>query len=121
MGFLGIDDYLGGADLPLLHNQKVPWVDVVSGIGNSGLLVSKGPEFEKRRDRALKKSSWSKEQMEDTELSGKSLSDSDINYRVSMIVKEAKQILDVGKRIGVNFVGNENEVINDLVDIELKA
>ncbi|KAL4364149.1 hypothetical protein GQ457_04G012440 [Hibiscus cannabinus] len=167
MGFLDIDDYLGGADLPLLHNQKVPWVDIVSGKGNSGLLVSKGPgegkvaergsdkdfvvdsdkdwvnrrkrnakkygsirdiqnqsisEFEKRRrDRVFKKSSWSKEQLEDTELSGKSLSDSDINYRVSMIVKEVKQILDVGKRIGVNFVGNENEVINDLVDIELKA
>ncbi|KAL4376870.1 hypothetical protein GQ457_02G039660 [Hibiscus cannabinus] len=79
-------------------------------------------EFERRRrDKALKKMSWSKEQMEDTELSGKSLSDSDINYRVSMIVKEARQIVGLGKRIGVNFVGDENEVINDLVDIELKA
>ncbi|KAK9030537.1 hypothetical protein V6N11_031962 [Hibiscus sabdariffa] len=55
LGFLGIDDYLGGADLPLLHNQKVLWVDVVSGIGNSGLLVSKGPDEGKVAERGSDK------------------------------------------------------------------
>ncbi|KAK8714198.1 hypothetical protein V6N13_149392 [Hibiscus sabdariffa] len=44
----------------------------------------------KRRDIALKKKNWSKESLEETELSGKSLSDSDINNRVSRIIKEAK-------------------------------
>ncbi|KAK8656801.1 hypothetical protein V6N13_098738 [Hibiscus sabdariffa] len=136
MGPLGIEDYLGGADVIPSHNQKLSWVDIVSGKENSGLLVSKDlvdgkitehgsdrgfivdfdedkvnrkkrkakkygsildiqnqsiSEFERRRrDKALKKRSWSKEQLEDTKLSGKSLSDSDINNRVSVIVKEVR-------------------------------
>ncbi|KAL4347478.1 hypothetical protein GQ457_17G001450 [Hibiscus cannabinus] len=55
----------------------------------------------KRRDIALKKKNWSKESLEKTELSGKSLSDSDINNRVSRIIKEAKQVLKLGEKIGV--------------------
>ncbi|KAK8681413.1 hypothetical protein V6N13_053817 [Hibiscus sabdariffa] len=74
----------------------------------------------RRRDKALKKKNWSKDYLEDTELSGKSLSDTDISKRVSMILKEAKKVLNLGKKIGVNFVGNEEDVINDLVHIELK-
>ncbi|KAK8559144.1 hypothetical protein V6N12_042427 [Hibiscus sabdariffa] len=41
MGPLGIEDYLGGADVIPSHNQKLSWVDIVSGKENSGLLVSK--------------------------------------------------------------------------------
>ncbi|KAK8564696.1 hypothetical protein V6N12_058279 [Hibiscus sabdariffa] len=41
MGSLGIEDYLGGADLIPSHNQKLSWVDKVSGKENFGLLVSK--------------------------------------------------------------------------------
>ncbi|KAK8585592.1 hypothetical protein V6N13_050569 [Hibiscus sabdariffa] len=74
----------------------------------------------KRRDIALKKKNWGKDSFEETELSGKSLSDSDINNRVSTIIKEAKQVLRMGEKIGVKFVGNEDDVINDLVEIELK-
>ncbi|KAL4385576.1 hypothetical protein GQ457_15G025080 [Hibiscus cannabinus] len=55
----------------------------------------------KRRDIALKKKNWSKESLEETELSGRSLSDSDINNRVSRIIKEAKQVLKLGEKIGV--------------------
>ncbi|KAL4309665.1 hypothetical protein GQ457_01G010940 [Hibiscus cannabinus] len=73
-----------------------------------------------RRDKALKKKIWSMEILEQTELSGKSLSDSDINNRVSKIISEAKEVLKLGKKIGVNFLGEENDIINDLVDIELK-
>ncbi|KAK8594184.1 hypothetical protein V6N13_125993 [Hibiscus sabdariffa] len=45
----------------------------------------------RRRDKALKKRIWSKEILEQTELLGKSLSDSDINNRVSKIISEAKE------------------------------
>ncbi|KAL4377115.1 hypothetical protein GQ457_02G032860 [Hibiscus cannabinus] len=68
----------------------------------------------RRRDKALKKRSWCKENLDRTELSGKSLSDTDINNRVSKIINEAKQVLKLGKKIGVNFLGEENDVINDL-------
>ncbi|KAK8619435.1 hypothetical protein V6N13_133395 [Hibiscus sabdariffa] len=40
----------------------------------------------RKRDKALKKRSWSKENLEQTELSGKSLLDIDINNRVSKII-----------------------------------
>ncbi|KAL4324137.1 hypothetical protein GQ457_11G030450 [Hibiscus cannabinus] len=73
----------------------------------------------RRRDKALKKRSWCKENLDRTELSGKSLSDTDINNRVSKIINEAKQVLKLGKKIGVNFLGEEKDVINDIVDIEL--
>ncbi|KAK8691511.1 hypothetical protein V6N13_075021 [Hibiscus sabdariffa] len=43
-----------------------------------------------KRDRDLKKRIWSKHYLEESELSGKSLSDSDINNRVSKLVNEAK-------------------------------
>ncbi|KAK8606230.1 hypothetical protein V6N13_102984 [Hibiscus sabdariffa] len=41
IGLLGIEDYLGGADIIPYHNQKLSWVDIMSGKENSGLLVSK--------------------------------------------------------------------------------
>ncbi|KAL4387841.1 hypothetical protein GQ457_09G016630 [Hibiscus cannabinus] len=53
------------------------------------------------------------------ELSGKSLSDSDIKSRVSILVKEAKQVLNLGKKIGITIVGDENEAIKELVSLEL--
>ncbi|KAK8607831.1 hypothetical protein V6N13_023281 [Hibiscus sabdariffa] len=49
-----------------------------------------------KRDKALNSRKWSKLSLEETELSGKSLSDSDIKSRVSMLVKEAKQVLNLG-------------------------
>ncbi|KAK8675035.1 hypothetical protein V6N13_033108 [Hibiscus sabdariffa] len=45
----------------------------------------------RKRDRALKRRNWSKHLLEESELSGKSLSDIDISNRVSNLVKEAKQ------------------------------
>ncbi|KAL4386761.1 hypothetical protein GQ457_09G031240 [Hibiscus cannabinus] len=58
----------------------------------------------RRRDKALKKKNWGKDFLEETEISGKSLSDSDINNRVSTIIKEAKQVLKLGEKIGVKFI-----------------
>ncbi|KAL4304280.1 hypothetical protein GQ457_10G018570 [Hibiscus cannabinus] len=69
----------------------------------------------RKRDKELKKRNWSKFHMEESELSGKSLSDSDINNRVSKLVNEAKQVLELGKKIGVNIIGDEADFINELI------
>ncbi|KAL4290866.1 hypothetical protein GQ457_14G023900 [Hibiscus cannabinus] len=47
----------------------------------------------KRRDKAMRRSKLGENVLEESELSGKSLSDSDIKQRVSSVVKEAKQVL----------------------------
>ncbi|KAK8595334.1 hypothetical protein V6N13_016709 [Hibiscus sabdariffa] len=74
----------------------------------------------RKRDRALKRRKWNKLHLEESELSGKSLFDSDISNRVSKLVKEAKHVLRVGKKIGFNIEGEENDIINDIVELELK-
>ncbi|KAL4348304.1 hypothetical protein GQ457_17G012160 [Hibiscus cannabinus] len=60
-------------------------------------------------DKALRRRSLEDSFVENLELSGKSLSDSDIKAKVSSMVKEAKQVIDMGKLIGVSIVGNEDE------------
>ncbi|KAL4366490.1 hypothetical protein GQ457_05G033220 [Hibiscus cannabinus] len=74
----------------------------------------------RKMDKALRSRKWNKQFLKETKLSGKSLSDSDIKSRVSVLVKEAKQVLNLGKKIGVTIVGDENEVIKDLVSLELE-
>ncbi|KAK8672214.1 hypothetical protein V6N13_110587 [Hibiscus sabdariffa] len=73
-----------------------------------------------KRDKALRSRKWNKQLLEEIELSGKSLLDSDIKSRVSVIVKEAKHVLNLGKKIEVTIVGDENEVFKDLVSLELE-
>ncbi|KAL4385494.1 hypothetical protein GQ457_15G020430 [Hibiscus cannabinus] len=72
----------------------------------------------KKRDKALRRRSLEDSFLENSELSGKSLSDSDIKAKVSSMVKEAKQVIDMGKLIGVSIVGNEDEVVQELIVIE---
>ncbi|KAK8628863.1 hypothetical protein V6N13_009443 [Hibiscus sabdariffa] len=73
----------------------------------------------RKRDKALRSRKWSKQFLEETELSGKSLSDFDIKSRVSILVKEAKHVLNLGKKLKVAIVVDENEAIKDLVSLEL--
>ncbi|KAL4367637.1 hypothetical protein GQ457_05G034840 [Hibiscus cannabinus] len=54
----------------------------------------------RKRDKALRSRKWNKQFLKETELSGKSLSDSDIKSRVSVLVKEAKHVLNLGPSIG---------------------
>ncbi|KAK8549479.1 hypothetical protein V6N13_027231 [Hibiscus sabdariffa] len=68
----------------------------------------------RKRDKMLRSRKLSKQLMEETELSGKSLSDSDIKSRCSILIKEAREVLKLGKKIGVEIVGDENEVVQDL-------
>ncbi|KAK8701279.1 hypothetical protein V6N13_019669 [Hibiscus sabdariffa] len=80
---------------------------VVGLVENSGLVVklvggsnSNISESERmKRDRALKRRKWNKLHPEESELSGKSLSDSDISNRISKLVKEAKHVLKETKKL----------------------
>ncbi|KAK8557150.1 hypothetical protein V6N13_013426 [Hibiscus sabdariffa] len=67
------------------------------------------------RDEALRKAGVSREQLQCSELSGKSLSDSDIKAKVSSLFSEARKI---GKKIGIQIVGEEKEAIQELVQIQ---
>ncbi|KAK8570822.1 hypothetical protein V6N13_103221 [Hibiscus sabdariffa] len=49
----------------------------------------------RKMDKALRSRKWNKQFLKETELSEKSLSDSDIKSRVSVLVKEAKQVLNL--------------------------
>ncbi|KAK8696504.1 hypothetical protein V6N13_001638 [Hibiscus sabdariffa] len=99
---------------------KRSWANVVDDNVNSGQNKNLTESERRKRDRALKRRNWSKQLLEESELSGKSLSYLDISNRVSNLVKDAKRVLNLGKKIGCHFVGDENEIINDLVELELK-
>ncbi|KAK9009640.1 hypothetical protein V6N11_036170 [Hibiscus sabdariffa] len=56
---------------------------------------------------------------EQSEIEGRSLSDSDLKTRWENGIKEAKETLEVGKKVGIEFIGDEQEIILDLVNLEL--
>ncbi|KAK8595384.1 hypothetical protein V6N13_016757 [Hibiscus sabdariffa] len=73
----------------------------------------------RKRDKMLRSRKLSKQLMEETELSEKSLSDSDIKSKCSILIKEAREVPKLGKKIGVKIVGDENEVVQELVSLEI--
>ncbi|KAB2068919.1 hypothetical protein ES319_A08G063200v1 [Gossypium barbadense] len=47
-----------------------------------------------------------------------SLSDSDISNRRKVILREAKQTWEVGKKLGLRAGGDEREVLEDIMSLE---
>ncbi|KAL4387421.1 hypothetical protein GQ457_09G031000 [Hibiscus cannabinus] len=72
----------------------------------------------KKRNRAIKKDKKLKKVIEFSELSGRSLSDSDLTIRWNNSLKEARKTLDLGKSIGFHIVGDESEAVRDLALLE---
>ncbi|KAL4309808.1 hypothetical protein GQ457_01G015910 [Hibiscus cannabinus] len=64
----------------------------------------------KNRDKACKKYKLNKKSLEVSELSGRSLSDTDLSTRWDILTKEAQKALKLGKKIGMGIEGNEEEV-----------
>ncbi|KAL4320229.1 hypothetical protein GQ457_18G023790 [Hibiscus cannabinus] len=62
----------------------------------------------KNRDRAFKRNKVSKKTLTSSELSGRSLSDSDL-----MVRWEARKTLKLGKSLGMKIIGDEEEVVRD--------
>ncbi|KAK9007435.1 hypothetical protein V6N11_074359 [Hibiscus sabdariffa] len=69
----------------------------------------------KKRDRALRRVKKSKNDIELSEISGRSLSDSDLTAKWNAAVKEARKTLEFGKRVGFQIVGDESEAVRELV------
>ncbi|KAL4361524.1 hypothetical protein GQ457_04G009880 [Hibiscus cannabinus] len=72
----------------------------------------------KRRDRALRRKKIKKQDLENSELSGRSLSDFDLATRGETLIKEAKKTLKLGKKLGMQIVGCEQEVVRELMLLE---
>ncbi|KAL4303168.1 hypothetical protein GQ457_10G019730 [Hibiscus cannabinus] len=75
-------------------------------------------EAEKRKRIHIKKR-LKKKEIEETfsELEGRSITGSDIEARRDFLLKEAIKTLDIDKKIGIEFIGEEQEVINDMISI----
>ncbi|KAL4333614.1 hypothetical protein GQ457_07G001300 [Hibiscus cannabinus] len=51
---------------------------------------------------------------EESELSGRSLSDSDLVSRWEFQKREARKVLSLGKRLGVQIIGDEEQAVEDI-------
>ncbi|KAK9004016.1 hypothetical protein V6N11_001834 [Hibiscus sabdariffa] len=68
----------------------------------------------KKRDRALRKHKVNKKTLDSSELSGRSLSDSDLMARWEASIREERKALELGKSVGLQIVGDEKEVVREM-------
>ncbi|KAL4346807.1 hypothetical protein GQ457_17G025350 [Hibiscus cannabinus] len=66
----------------------------------------------KKRDRTLGCKKINKEDLQDSELSGRSLSDTDLRGKWEQAKKEARRTLELGKKFGLKIKGSEEEAIS---------
>ncbi|KAK9032247.1 hypothetical protein V6N11_056521 [Hibiscus sabdariffa] len=86
-------------------------------VENSGYSF---PETQKKRgDRALKKCKKIRKTKVILEIVDYSPTDSDI-ARKHILTRAARKTLAIGKRVGFQIIGNEEDVIEDLVELELQ-
>ncbi|KAK8576391.1 hypothetical protein V6N13_090864 [Hibiscus sabdariffa] len=74
----------------------------------------------KKRDRALKKMKNQTVTVEQSDLEGRSLSDSDLQTRWDIATKEAEKVVEMGAKLGVQFIGPMEEVIREILELEMK-
>ncbi|KAK9002981.1 hypothetical protein V6N11_060555 [Hibiscus sabdariffa] len=75
----------------------------------------------KKRDRAVCKEKLRSKEWDMSELSGRSLSDSDLVYRWEVLTKKAKKALALGKRLGAEIEGNEEGAVRELAFLESRG
>ncbi|KAK8697571.1 hypothetical protein V6N13_113712 [Hibiscus sabdariffa] len=74
----------------------------------------------KKRDRAKRRFKQAWNSFPPVEVEGRSLSDSDLQIRRDILIREAKMTLQVGKTISIQFRGDENEAVEELTNIAEK-
>ncbi|KAK8514638.1 hypothetical protein V6N12_057536 [Hibiscus sabdariffa] len=94
-----------------LTNQRVSWAEVDRALSKLE---------RKKRDRENRRSKQAGNSSPPVEVEGRSLSDSDLNLRRDILIREAKKTLQVGKSIGIQFRGDENEAVEELANIAEK-
>ncbi|KAK8495374.1 hypothetical protein V6N13_134083 [Hibiscus sabdariffa] len=90
------------------------------GFYKEDLLKESDPTLAEKRKKevALKKSkAISQEEME-TEIDGRSLSDSDQKAIWSRHSKESRKTLKLGKKLGLQFIGDEEEVLKEISSLK---
>ncbi|KAK8636537.1 hypothetical protein V6N13_124282 [Hibiscus sabdariffa] len=55
-----------------------------------------------------------------SELEGRSLSDSDLPATWDNAIKEAEKAIEMGSKLGVQFIGLIDEVVRDIAELEMK-
>ncbi|KAL4310381.1 hypothetical protein GQ457_01G002430 [Hibiscus cannabinus] len=63
----------------------------------------------------MRRQNLNKKNLDISELSGRSLSDSDLLARRDILIKEARETLKLGKKVGMQILGDEQEVVNELL------
>ncbi|KAE8732763.1 hypothetical protein F3Y22_tig00001732pilonHSYRG00047 [Hibiscus syriacus] len=82
-----------------------------------GKVLSKAER--RMRDRALKSAKVKKSDLLASELSGTSLSDSDLKKRWDAAYFEAEETLAAAKLLGIKFAGHDSKVIEEFVSFEM--
>ncbi|KAK8523411.1 hypothetical protein V6N12_047931 [Hibiscus sabdariffa] len=72
----------------------------------------------KKKDRALRRKKKVESNLAASELDGRSLTDSDLQTRKYILTLESRKALELGKDLGIQSQGDEEEVIRDLVRLE---
>ncbi|KAK8597818.1 hypothetical protein V6N13_095215 [Hibiscus sabdariffa] len=73
----------------------------------------------KKVDQIRKRNKKSLKSPVHSELEDRSLSDSDLKIRWENGIREAKETIAVGRKVGMEFIGDEREIIHELVNLEL--
>ncbi|KAK8999283.1 hypothetical protein V6N11_070459 [Hibiscus sabdariffa] len=87
--------------------------EVLESVSCRGTIPRRG------RDRAIHREKKKVKGCETSELSGRSLSDSDLVYCWELSIKEAKKALSLGKSLGVQIDGDEEEAVRELARLDL--
>ncbi|KAK8600084.1 hypothetical protein V6N13_060094 [Hibiscus sabdariffa] len=72
----------------------------------------------RKRDKPLKKLKKQGFLFEASELEDRSLTDSDLFAQQSFWIREARKTLELGKRVGIQFHGPEDEIVRDIAQLE---
>ncbi|KAE8679080.1 hypothetical protein F3Y22_tig00111402pilonHSYRG00786 [Hibiscus syriacus] len=94
----------------LRKNKKLKKYGCLLKIQNQVLSVPN----RRKRDQALKKLKLKIDDLDSSELSGRSLSDSDLKCRWLAAFKEGEKTLELGKSLGIHFSGEKQEVVKEV-------
>ncbi|KAH1107432.1 hypothetical protein J1N35_011200 [Gossypium stocksii] len=83
----------------------------------SSILMSKE---RKKRDRSLHKEKGREFRKEDERIVNLSLSDSDISNRMRVILREANNTWEIGKKLGFSVNGDKEDVIEEIMRAEIQ-
>ncbi|KAK8481080.1 hypothetical protein V6N11_014266 [Hibiscus sabdariffa] len=92
-----------GGEVEESDNQGLNWAEAESIRKDKALTELK----RKKRDRACREYKLNKKSLEVSELSGRSLSDTDISARWDILTKEARKALKLGKAMKKELAGAE--------------